>query len=177
MFLMHRKISIIAVFLFFLVACGEKKIASEIYLIPEGYVGKIYVVYGVKSGLKPEYEEGARLFEMSDTGIIHTQFPQNYGLGFPGMIRFYSVTKDGERTEITDTYGSRVEDTSENRNDKRFYIMGGGFGEFGFTEETTGRGCKYKDQSFYVGTLKDRLESVGDFRIEEYYLKHGYPCP
>lgn len=176
MLLRHHKILCTVICLLSFIACAKKEIEPETYLIQEGFVGDFYVIYNVESGLEPEYEGGTRVFRVPTTGMIHTQLPDNVGIGYPGMIRFFYVSEDGARVEITDNYGSGVEDTAENRNDKRLYVMGGGFGEFGFTEETTSRGCKYNHQHFYVGTLADALERTGYFRLQDYYLKHGYPC-
>jgi len=173
----RKYLFLVVVIVCLIVACTEKGIEPEIYLIPAGFVGDFYVIYNVESGLAPAYESGTRLFSVPATGMIHTQLPDNVGIGYPGMIRFFYVSEDGARVEITDNYGSGVEDTAENRNDKRLYVMGGGFGEFGFTEETTSRGCKYNHQHFYVGTLVDALEGAGYFRMQDYYLEHGYPCP
>lgn len=170
-----KKLGILIV-AFSLEACAEKKIEPEIYLVPEGYVGSFYVVYDVRSGLEPEYEDGARLFKFSNHGIIHTQFSLNHGVSYPGMIRFFYVSNDGHRTEITDIHGAAIEDSEKNRNDKRLYIISRGFGEFGFNEETTARGCKYVDRSFYVGALSNILEDEGHFELEDYYRKYGYPC-
>lgn len=177
MFLIRKEIFIFTAVLISLSACAEKQIEREIYLIPEAYTGSFFIVYDVSSGLKAQYEGEARVFNVPETGMIHTQFTQNYGVGEPGMIRFFYVSKEGARKEITDYYGATIKDSVENRKDKKIYVMGGGFGEFGFNQKTTEQGCKYNDQSFYIGTLADRLEGVGAFQLEDYYVKYGYPCP
>ncbi|MGI1678915.1 MAG: hypothetical protein K6L75_09300 [Cellvibrionaceae bacterium] len=176
MFLIRNKGAWIITLLISMAACAEKILEPEIYLIPEDYIGDIYIVYDVTSGNEPAYEGDARVFEVPDTGVIHTKLSQNYGRGSPGMIRFFTVSKSGTRTEITDFYAGAVEDSSENRTDKKIYVMSGGVGEFGFTKQTTDLGCKYNDRSFYVGRLSDRLEGVGQFSLADYYLEHGYPC-
>jgi len=166
----------ILIIVFYLTACAEKKIEPEVYLIPEGYVGSFLIIYGVESGEDPVYENESRLFRLPESGVFHTKLSDNVGIGYPDMIRFFYLAKDGTRKEIVNSYGSVVEDTVDNRNDKKIYVMGGSFGNLGFTEDTTALGCKYNHQRFYVGTLKDRLEGVGNFRLGDYYLKHGYPC-
>jgi len=159
-----------------LISCAEKERESEIYLLPDDYVGDFYIIYDVGSGEVPVYVGSTRLFELSETGMLHTQLTFNAGIGDSSMMRFFYVSEDGRKKEIIERYGSAIEDTEENRKDKRLYIMGGGFGTFGFTEETTARGCKYTHQHFYIGTLSDGLDSKGNFRFEDYYLEHGYLC-
>lgn len=176
MFLIRNKWAWITVLIFSLAACTKKTKEPEIYLISEDYRGDIYIVYDVASGSEPKYEGDAWVFTVPDSGVVHTKFTQNNGRSSQGIMRFFTVSKDGARSEVTNYYSGAVADTEKNRNDIKTYVMSGGFGEFGFTEETTALGCKYNDRSFYFGKLSDRLDGIGQFDLADYYLEHGYPC-
>jgi hypothetical protein len=176
MFLNHNKALWIVSLFFSIIACASEQIEPEIYLIPESYVGDIYIIYNVKTGSNPEYEGDARLFRVPDTGVIHTSLPLNKGRRGPGLIQFLQVSVNGDRTVFADFHAGAIEDSSKNRSDKKTYIMGGGFGEYAFSLELKERGCGYNYQSFYVGKLLDGLKGIGQFRLGDYYSKHGYPC-
>ena len=69
----------------------------ETYLIPENYSGKIKVVYGEDCGIEPSIENGRRILEIPENGILIIK-PEFEG----GIINheYYFVNKNNERTKI-----------------------------------------------------------------------------
>lgn len=55
------------------------KCEPETFLIPSGFNGKVHVVYNKSCGQKAEYENGRRLYKIPNTGILLTQFKDEYG--------------------------------------------------------------------------------------------------
>src|SRR5687767_1606837 len=69
----------------------------EIYLIPEGFRGPIYVVFDQERGHAKEYDGLRRIYRIPQTGVLFTQFERNEGIL---NQKFFFVTKAGERKEI-----------------------------------------------------------------------------
>lgn len=178
MFLIHNlRLLWLLVCLTSAAACAKEFIEPEVYLIPEGFTGEFYIVHGVKMGVEPEYEGDARLFRVTDAGVLHTSLPLNHGWATKDMIRFYFESEDGSRTEITDTHVGRIDDSLEVRSDKKTYIFpGSNGGEYGFNLDTSASGCKYRYTSFYVGTFTDVLENRSLVKLGDYYSENGFPC-
>ncbi len=73
----------------------------EIHLIPKGYVGPIKIVFGAVNGKAKKYENGFRVYEMDEYGILYTQFKWNRGAFQPNKTRkYYYIGKDGSRQQI-----------------------------------------------------------------------------
>ena len=69
----------------------------ETYLIPSEYEGRFKVIYGEKCGISPNTENGRRVLEIADNGIliIQTEFKS-------GVIdhEYYFVDETGNRTRV-----------------------------------------------------------------------------
>lgn len=112
-----------------LLVLGACQIAEpETHLIPEGYVGPVYIVQDQMTGEPEEYEEGRRLYRIAADGVLLTQFGPNDGYQ---SDRFYRVGTDGERREITARSYSNVHDTPANRADTTIGVHLGGVGVIG----------------------------------------------
>jgi len=121
-----------------IIGCTSKG-EDAIYVLPNDYIGKVIIVYGQESGDGNAYEGSKRLYNITDTGVLKTQFAIDYNnKQFPEV--YYS--KNGKRIKIP-----VVADLTEADNSKvvailvttgKFYDMGG------HTE--------FEYSIFYVGT-------------------------
>ena len=55
----------------------KQQLEAEIYLVPKGYQGAVYIIFNQKSGVSPKYENKMRLYEIPLNGILQTQFKPN----------------------------------------------------------------------------------------------------
>jgi energy-coupling factor transporter transmembrane protein EcfT len=77
------------------------KTTPETYLIPKDFNGKFRVIYGEQCGIEPKEENGRRVLEIPDNGIliIKPEFEA-------GTVdhEYYSVDKNGHRVKLTMLY-------------------------------------------------------------------------
>lgn len=73
---------------------------EEIYLVPEGFRGKVMVFFGQADGQTIEYENTARLYHIPASGIIKSQFPKNGGCMGDGRIQFFYEDSLGTRQPL-----------------------------------------------------------------------------
>jgi len=52
----------------------------ETYLIPREFTGRVDVIFNRKDGSPPKYENGRRVYEIPSSGVLLTQFKDEYGL-------------------------------------------------------------------------------------------------
>lgn len=73
---------------------------DDIYLIPEGYEGDIFVFYNIKGAPMVEREEGYEVHAINDKGYFVTSEPEmDYGTV---TDKYYYVDEKGNRTPISD---------------------------------------------------------------------------
>ncbi|CAM4134044.1 DUF6843 domain-containing protein [Pseudoalteromonas ostreae] len=155
------KVLFISLTIALLSACTEiRKSEPAIYLIPDGYVGSLYIIFNAPNGQPPKYEGDSRVYEIPPSGVLVTQMDVNEGRIESNKLRFYYVNKIGDRTPITERITSTIHDTPENRKDKKIIIFGGGLGE---VEPINN--CQINDQSFVIGRKSDLLDSKNMFDI------------
>lgn len=67
------------------------------YLIPEGFTGRVNIILNQKGGSPTKYEDGRRVYEIPSDGILLTQFTIN-----DGFIdrKYYYVDSIGNRTDL-----------------------------------------------------------------------------
>jgi hypothetical protein len=73
---------------------------EEIYLVPEGFRGKIMVFFDQEDGQEAEYENSARVYRIPRSGFIKSQFPKNGGCMNDGRIRFFYEDNTGNRAPL-----------------------------------------------------------------------------
>lgn len=134
---------------------------GEIYLIPEGYVGRIYIVHDVPGGEPLEYENGSRVYRIPEDGFLLSQSDPNAGWIETDQLRYFYVDKEGNRTEILGRWSGAVHDTEQNRSDTQLRIFGGGIGEFQIGTSD----CDLKQTDIYVGTLQDLLNQTDNYDL------------
>lgn len=64
-----------------LVLCSCNQTAEpETYLIPQGFTGRVNIVFNREDGVSAKYEDGRRVYQIPASGILLTQFKDEYGL-------------------------------------------------------------------------------------------------
>ncbi|ALI98140.1 DUF6843 domain-containing protein [Rufibacter tibetensis] len=71
----------------------------EIYLIPEGFKGNIYVVFNQEQGKPKEFTGLTRVYRIPENGILFTKFSANMSAD---LGEYYYVSKSGIKTKISD---------------------------------------------------------------------------
>lgn len=90
-------VSTMSIGLFFINKSDE---TNNIYLIPEGYEGEVYVFYNVKGAAKVETEDGYEVHKINEEGYFVTSEPDmNYGTV---TDKYYYVDERENRTPISD---------------------------------------------------------------------------
>jgi hypothetical protein len=84
-------------FLIILSIIGCKNPEPETYLLPRGFTGRVNVIFSRKDGVPPRYENGRRVYEIPPSGILVTQFKDEYGLIDHD---FFYIDKSGNRTSL-----------------------------------------------------------------------------
>lgn len=92
------------VFLFILIViAGCKKsqpCEKEIYLLPDGFRGKMIVFFDQPDGKEIQYEDGVRLYPIPTSGFLKSQFPRNGGCMNDDRINFFYVDSLGTRKPL-----------------------------------------------------------------------------
>ncbi|MBU6950410.1 hypothetical protein [Hahella sp. HN01] len=156
-------------------ACGEKAASPEpeIYLLPDNFVGKFYILFNTPAGEPLRHEKGRRVYEIPPSGVLLTQGELNEGWIAAEDVKYYYVGEDGQRVEIKGRWTTSLDDTPENRNDPELTIFGGGAGVYSDPSIP----CDVTYQYYYVGMKADALEGKNQFGLEEYLHKHSFQCP
>ncbi|MBO0861964.1 MAG: hypothetical protein J2P21_26430 [Chloracidobacterium sp.] len=69
-------LALIGVWLYF----WQKEIGDdEVFILPKGYNGCVFILHDQKNGRPKRYELGKRVYEIPDNGILKTQFSLNTG--------------------------------------------------------------------------------------------------
>lgn len=85
---------------------------KETYLIPEGYVGTVLVIFNQPDGEKPEYEDGRRIYRIPQTGVLFTQLKDEQGII---NQEYFYISPNGQRRKlgVLDTRDFNEEWTTE----------------------------------------------------------------
>jgi len=82
--------------LIFLSSCLNQA-EPEIHLIPKDYKGPIIIIFDDKQGNPVKYENGNRVYEISQDGILRTQFKKQSGSIAPGKLKYYYYDTNGRK--------------------------------------------------------------------------------
>jgi hypothetical protein len=125
--------------------CSPRQADSEVHLIPEGYVGPVYVVYDQPDGASTRDERGWRVYEVGPDGIHLSAFEPNTGR-LQGW-EYYYVGPDGRRRLPSYSWSfARTEA------DSTFAVWVGALGGTG-GDRKDGRGLTFYE--YFVGTAAD----------------------
>lgn len=153
--------------------CAKEYIEPEIYLVPEGYIGELYIVYGVEEGQPERFsEDGERLFEFDETGVLLTQFSGDNPGYVNHDVRKFFYDKKNKWLRIPLIFGI-IEKTEETIADPTIYAQISGLGSHSKGWDIP---CEYTYRTFYIGNAKQTYDGEGDFDIFDYYDKYGFPC-
>lgn len=72
----------------------------EIYLVPEGFRGKIIVFFDQQDGQEQQFEEDARLYRIPSSGYLKSKFEKNRGCMGDNRIQFYYENDYGDRQPL-----------------------------------------------------------------------------
>ena len=72
----------------------------EIYLVPEGFRGKIIVFFDQQDGQEKQFENEERLYRIPPSGYLKSQFAKNVGCMGDNRIQFYYEQSNGERQPL-----------------------------------------------------------------------------
>jgi len=87
-----KLVMILSVLVHFFNACNQNA-EPETYIISEGFVGKVNIIFNRKEGASPKYEGGRRVYEIPRDGVLISQFKINDG--FINRNYYYKM-KSGE---------------------------------------------------------------------------------
>ena len=79
---------------------GCRRNTQEVYLLPEGYIGRVVVYLQQQHGQPVAFEGNARVFAVPDSGALHSQHYFDEYAPDPDDIFFYYVDKNGARTRL-----------------------------------------------------------------------------
>ncbi len=79
-----------------------KKSEKQIYILPQGYIGKVILFFDQADGKAKEYEGDFRVYKVNPNGILKTAFPPNDGeLKDPDKnCMFYYIDSAGKRFQL-----------------------------------------------------------------------------
>jgi hypothetical protein len=78
-----------------ILSCNDPQ--PETYLIPQGFTGRVNVIFSRRDGAPNKYENGRRVYEIPANGVLLTQFKDEYGLV---DHQYYYVDSNGKRTPL-----------------------------------------------------------------------------
>ena len=93
----HKNMALFPILLFLSSCLNQEE--PEIHLIPKNYKGPVIIIFDDKQGNPEKYENDNRVYEISQDGILRTQFKKQQGSIAPGNLKYYYYDKNG-RQEI-----------------------------------------------------------------------------
>lgn len=85
--------------LFAILLCGSltQSVKSEIYLIPEGFEGRVNVIFRKKTKITARYENAKRVYKIPSDGILVSDYEFQ-----EGMINreFFLIDAQGHRSQL-----------------------------------------------------------------------------
>jgi len=142
---------------------------KEQFLIPNGYKGDVYVVYGASDGESLNKTRWAVTYRIPKDGVLRVQGP---------MPRTWARTEydyqmeAGSLERIRNFWPSTIHPTAENlANDRDIGVYFPRTGSF-----TDPKGCSVEYQLFYVGTKAHLLTKYKQIDISAYLQDHPVEC-
>tara|TARA_B100002049_G_scaffold237320_1_gene228020 strand:- start:5795 stop:6070 length:276 start_codon:yes stop_codon:yes gene_type:complete len=86
----YLKILLIGLIVALLSACTEvKESEPEIILIPDGFSGRLHVIFNAPNGKPPQYKGDSRVYDIPPSGVLVTQMDANAGWIESDKIKFF----------------------------------------------------------------------------------------
>jgi hypothetical protein len=146
------------------------RIPRERFLIPEGYMGDIYVIHSVAEG-EPEVQTSREItYRIPRDGILLTQAPMNRG--FTRSLYYYE-RGDGALKRIWNEWNTTIQRTPENianNRDVGIFFPRTGSGQYG------SEGCSIEYDEFSIGTTAYLLSQHPETDLTPYLKEHLARC-
>jgi len=133
---------------------------DSIRLIPKGYEGPVLIVFNQSKGKPKEYENGKRVYRISENGILETPFEPNYGIQ---KHQYFYIDKEGNREQIPFIIVEEQDSLSKVKDRTKVYAFGeSAYGKgIGF-EPDKGNFTLPDSREFYIGNLLDIEKSYNN---------------
>lgn len=143
-----------------LFGCMTNSTQPEIYLIPEGFEGRVNILFGKKTKKTAKYEQGKRVYEIPLDGVLVSDFEFQEGVI---NREYFLIDSLGHRSSL------KVFDKKQPIDDELAIFRNGTFGVYG---NSNSRKKRYF-QEFYVTTSKklDLYFSMDSISIFENKVK------
>jgi len=79
-------------------SCRQKTPVPETFLIPQGFTGRVNIIFNRKDGTIQKFEDGRRVYTIPPSGILLTQFKDEYGIV---DHQYFYVDSSGKRTALS----------------------------------------------------------------------------
>jgi hypothetical protein len=142
---------------------------NEAFLIPDGYKGDVYVLYGSRDGQVLNKTRWRVTYRIPSDGVLRIQKPE-----IPRWTRtkYYYEKRDGSLEQIQNLWLTTVHRTPENlADDKDIGVYFPRTGSF-----TDSAGCSVQYQQFYVGTKAHLLSKYKENDLVRYVRDHPGAC-
>jgi uncharacterized protein DUF6843 len=142
---------------------------KERFLIPDGYRGDVFVVYGAQDGEVLNKSHGEVTYRIPEDGILRTRQPMLRGWT---RTEYYYLRRDTSLERIRNFWPTTIHPSPENLADDK--DIGVYFPRTGtFTDST---GCSVQYQQFYVGTKAHLLSKYKENNLVRYVRDHPGAC-
>jgi hypothetical protein len=142
---------------------------TERFLIPDGYEGDVYVVYGARDGQPLNKTRWRITYRIPPSGILLTQTPL-----IPRWTRteYYYEKQNGSLEQIRNFWPTTIHKTLENlANDRDVGVFFPRTGKL-----TEGNACSVQFEQFYVGTKAYLLSQYREADLGRYVRGHPGAC-
>jgi len=169
----------LACFLAAFAGCIERADPTS-HFVPSGYIGEVFIIFGVPDGAPPATRDGRRIYEIPPSGILRTQFPPTYGWSKP--LYFYGGPSTLDPVPIPMAPAGTIHDTPENRSNPNVEILGSVVGGTGAPVPgqpgafSSNAPCAVKYASFFVGTRAQFLDFEQHLDIADYLNRNPVKC-
>ena len=142
---------------------GCKQAEPETYLLPEGFKGKVNIIFNQENGAAPKYSNRRRVYEIPISGILLTKFRDQYGLV---DHKYYYVNSIGKRTELKVLHDDTYKDSAVAANREEIGIFyDGTTGVYGNSDDQ--KSLKYQEfivSNFNKLDVSFKLENQNSFK-------------
>ena len=145
---------------------------EETYLIPDGYQGVVYVIYPATYAGSPRVSPKKAEYVIPPDGVFLSRSSAVKDWNGWTKTRYYYVSRNGQRTEITELWDSTIPETPENLSNTR--DVGVFFPRTGFIGDS--KGCQIRFAQFYVGTKAKLLRNYHELDLNGYLHARGIGC-
>jgi len=142
----------------------------ERFLMPDGYKGDVYVVYGAADGERLSGTRWKVTYRIPKDGVlrVHGPMPRNWT-----RTEYYYQLETGDLRRIRNFWPTTIHPTPENlSNDTDVGVF---FPRTGSSTNLPG-GCSMEYQLFYVGTKAHLLTKYKPLNISRYLGEHPVDC-